>query len=81
MSGWSGGCLPGPGGCLPGPGGGGSGIPACTEGGCTLPPCGQTHTCKNITLATTSLRPVTRVFSYLCLGKVLISNGDTTVMR
>ena len=22
------------------------------------PPCGQTHTCKNITLATTSLRPV-----------------------
>ena len=25
------------------------------------PPCGQTHTCKNITLATTSLRPVTNV--------------------
>ena len=24
----------------------------------TPPPCGQTHTCKNITLATTSLRPV-----------------------
>ena len=33
------------------------GIPACTEAD-TLPPCGQTHTCKNITLATTSLRPV-----------------------
>ena len=38
--------------------GGGSGIPACTEAD-TLPPCGQTHTCKNITLATTLLRPVT----------------------
>ena len=24
----------------------------------THPPCGQTHTCKNMTLATTSLRPV-----------------------
>ena len=36
---------------------GGSGIQACTEAD-TLPPCGQTHTCKNITLATTSLRPV-----------------------
>ena len=36
---------------------GGSGIPACTEAD-TLPPCGQTHTCKNITLATSSLRPV-----------------------
>ena len=59
--GWSGGGLPGQGvsawsgGCLPGPGG--SGIPACTEAD-TLTPCGQTHTCKNITLATTSLRPV-----------------------
>ena len=64
------GCLPGPEGAawcgeggLPGPRGGvclvqgGSGIPACTEAD-TLPPCGQTHTCKNITLATTSLRPV-----------------------
>ena len=36
---------------------GGYGTPACTEAD-TLPPCGQTHTCKNITLATTSLRPV-----------------------
>ena len=36
---------------------GGSGIPACTEAN-TLLPCGQTHACKNITLATTSLRPV-----------------------
>ena len=53
---WGGG-LPGQGGdvCLVGgclPGLGGSGIPACTEAD-TLPPCGQTHTCKNITLATT----------------------------
>ena len=36
---------------------GGVGIPACTEAD-TPPPCGQTHACKNITLATTSLRPV-----------------------
>ena len=48
--------------CLPGPGGvspwsRGDGIPACTEAD-TLPPRGQTDTCKNITLATTSLRPV-----------------------
>ena len=49
---WSGGCLPGPGGggfSLPGPGGV-SGQP---------PPVNRiTHTCKNITFATTSLRPV-----------------------
>ena len=45
MSAWSGGVE-------------GVGIPACTEAD-TLSPCGQTHTCKNITLATTSLRPVT----------------------
>ena len=43
---------------LPGPGG--YDIPACTEAD-TLPPCGQTDTCKNITLATTSLRPVMKV--------------------
>ena len=63
---WSGGFLPGRGVCLvwgglPGPGGvclvlGGSGIPACTEAD-TLPPVDR-HTCKNITLATTSLRLV-----------------------
>ena len=35
----------------------GGGITACTEAD-TPPPCGQTHACKNITLATTSLRPV-----------------------
>ena len=62
-SAWSGGCLPNLGGSAwsQGEGGlpglGGSGIPACTEAD-TLPPCGQTDTCKNITLATTSLRPV-----------------------
>ena len=54
-SAWWGG-LPGPGGVCLVPAG--SGIPACTEAD-TLPPCGQTDTCKNITLATTSLRPVT----------------------
>ena len=45
--------------CLVGglPGCGGYGIPACTEAD-TLPPCGQTHTCQNITVATTSLWPV-----------------------
>ena len=68
-----GGGLPGPGGwsawlggwgvVLGGPGLGGSawsrgsGILACTEAD-ILPPCGQTDTCKNITLATTSLHPV-----------------------
>ena len=40
--------VPGRGGGVPG--GGVSGIPACTEAD-TLPPCGQTDTCKNITLA------------------------------
>ena len=61
-----GGCLPGLGGCLPGPGGwclllggawSGGGIPACTEA--EPPPVNRmTDRCKNITLATTSLRPV-----------------------
>ena len=59
-SAWSGGWLPGLGG-LPGPGGSawshGGGIPACTEAD---PPAvnRMTDRCKNITLATTSLRPV-----------------------
>ena len=76
-SAWSGGSLPDPGGVsalsrggvclvrggrLPGPGGGlpdrGYDIPACTEADT---PRGQTDTCKNITLATTSLRPVINV--------------------
>ena len=52
----------GPGGCLlqgvcvPAPGGG-CGIPACTEAD-TPPVNRMTDRCKNITLATTSLRPV-----------------------
>ena len=59
------GCLV-PGGCLlwgvSTPGGGvcsqgGGGIPACTEAG-TPPVNRMTDRCKNITLATTSLRPV-----------------------
>ena len=53
---WGG--LPGLGGGVSAWSWGGSGIPACTEAD-TLHPCGQTDTCKNITLATTSLRPVT----------------------
>ena len=73
VSAWSGGCVPGPGGsawsggvCLvrgvSGPGGVvsdlGGGIPACTEAD-PLPPVNRmTDRCKNITLATTSLRPV-----------------------
>ena len=50
VSAWSwGGCLPGPGGVLPD----GGGLPGAP------PPVNRiTHTCKNITLATTSLRPV-----------------------
>ena len=53
-----------PGGGLPGPGGvclirGGYGIPACTEADTLPPPPVDSHTpVKNITLATTSLRPV-----------------------
>ena len=60
-----GGGLPGRGGvCLVPEGGGlpawsGGGSACLVPGGSALPPCGQTHTCKNITLATTSLRPVT----------------------
>ena len=55
---WSGGCLIlggvcSQGGLLPG----GCGIPACT--GADTPPVNRmTDRCKNITLATTSLRPV-----------------------
>ena len=88
VSGWSGGCLPGPGGVLsqgglPGPGGGlvpgglhGPGgvwypsmhwgmppphIPACTEADPLRPMNRMTDRCKNITSATTSLRPVIRI--------------------
>ena len=56
---WGG--LPGPGGCLPGPGGG---LPQCMlgyhpPGTRQTPPVNRmTNRCKNITLATTSLRPV-----------------------
>ena len=39
-------------------------IPACTEAD-TPPPCGQTHACENITLAT-SLRLVKKVRITLC---------------
>ena len=67
-SAWSGGVSLVPGGvCLvqggsAWSGGGGYSIPACTEADTLPPSCGQTHTCKNITLATTSLRPVIMLF-------------------
>ena len=57
MSAWSGGCLPGPGGVSLVQGGVSlvQGMGACPE----TPPVNRiTHTCKNITLATTSLQPV-----------------------
>ena len=53
-SAWSPGGLPGPGG-VPPSGGGMASQHALRQ---TPSPRGQTHTCKNITLATTSLRPV-----------------------
>ena len=43
--------------CL-GPGGGGMASQHALRQTPSPPPCGQTHTCKNITLATTSLLPV-----------------------
>ena len=53
VSAWSGG------GCLPGPEGGA--LPARRP-----PPVNRiTHTCKNITLATTSLRPVIKLYAYV----------------
>ena len=57
---WSKGWLPGPGGWLPGPGGvAWSGGGGCLVQGGDPPPVNRiTDTCKNITLATTSLRPV-----------------------
>ena len=62
-SAWSGGGSPWSGGALPGPGGGFCLVPG--GGGVLLGPGGDnppvnriTDTCKNITLATTSLRPV-----------------------
>ena len=60
-----GGGLPGPGG-VPGPGGGGAGIPACTEA--DTPPVDRHTPVKNITLATTSLRPVKRNKNVLTVG-------------
>ena len=81
-SAWSGGvvCLV-PGGCLLGPGGGWSarsrGVSARSGGvsawsrGIYLPPPPVnriTHTCKNITLATTSLWPVTSLIQVLKLA-------------
>ena len=84
VSAWSGGCLPGLGGVclvqggLPGPGGWvpGRGGLASQHALRQTPPCGQTHTCKNITLATTSLRPVMmlkHVFSSLFCKRLLNS--------
>ena len=51
-----------PGGVCLVPGGGGvsgpGGVPGPGVPGPGYPPCGQTHACKNITLATTWSRPV-----------------------
>ena len=62
---WSGGVLPGLEGCLLGPGG---------DSPETLPPVNRiTDTCKNITLATTSLRPVKKtVISKHQINKYLL---------
>ena len=92
-SAWSLGGLPGPRGvCLvPGgpPGPGGSGWSRAVwhpsmHWGRHPPPRGQTHTCKNITLATTSLRPVTTVCdtieTYKSLYTRLITN-DSRIIR
>ena len=59
-----GGLLPGGGWYLV-PGLGGGGIPACTEAD-TPPVNRMTDRCKNITLATTSLRPVTTDLDCYC---------------
>ena len=56
---WSQGVLPGPGGFSLVPGGGGWGLPGPGGGSLETPPVNRiTDTCKNITLATTSLRPI-----------------------
>ena len=56
VSAWSQGCLPGPEGGLPGPVGEGGGTQHALR---QTPPVNRmTDRCKNITLATTSLRPV-----------------------
>ena len=67
--GW--GCLPGPGGGLPAQGGFSlpGGVSAWSGGALPArrpPPVNRiTHTCKNITLATTSLRPVIKLYAYV----------------
>ena len=76
VSAWSQGYLPGLGGCLPGPGG-------SLE---TPPPVDRiTDTCKNITLATTSLRPVKiwsqQTASIICLILFLIENNYANLSR
>ena len=79
-SAWSGGVLPG--GCLPGLGGSpwswgglpGPGGSPCRGGSPETPPVNRiTDTCKNITLATTSLRPVTRSWTFSCNLSVSLS--------
>ena len=52
---------------------GGRGIPACTEAD-TPPPVDRiTDACKNITLATTSLRPIINVATKLLLSTIFLS--------
>ena len=73
---WSGGVLLGPGGVLLGPGGfslvPGGGLPGRGGSPETPPPVDRiTDTCKNITLATTSLRPVKMALVLLVKPPVL----------
>ena len=85
MSAWSGG-LPGPGGRVSAWSGGlpGLGGMASQHALRQTPPHGQTHTCKNIILATTSLRPVKRDYQILnpnCLlsyQPLILSNSSNS---
>ena len=76
MSAWSGGCLPGPGGgvCLVPGGGLVPGGPPCPE----TPPVNRiTDTCKNTTLATTSLQPV-KITKAILLFEVRLYDAAVT---
>ena len=74
VSAWSGGVSAWSGGGVSAWSGGWGGLP-CPGGVCLVPPCGQTHTCKNITLSTTSLRPVIKKRgSFWCTNVKTVDN-------